>query len=252
MEHKKSKVLSVLLLVGIVGLIVILCLDLFPILKEVYQDRNDESKMIRYIAEHGAKGAPILIGLQALQVIVAVFPAAAIQVLAGLCYGVWLGALLSLVGYVAGNILVFAALRQFKATLVPYLPKPKKDRSHFIEPKRIKAMKNPEYAAFLLYLLPGIPNGVLPYLFADTKITFPRYLFSVTAASIPSVFLCTWLGDCLAEKNFLMAGILIAVAVIALVLLLVFKNKLTALFDQWTGEHKKKQEETPPAAKTEG
>ena len=78
--------------------------------------------MTSYISAYGAEGVPVLIGLSALQVIfLAVLPAAGIQILAGLCYGVWLGALISLTGLVLGNAVVFLAVRHFGRVLAPFL-----------------------------------------------------------------------------------------------------------------------------------
>lgn len=233
MKLEKSKILSILVLLLSLGLIILLFIDLFPLMREVFENRHDEDKMLEYIRAYGAKGMPILIGLQALQVIMAFFPAAAIQILAGLCYGIWLGSLLCLLGYVLGNMLVFTALRQFKSTLSEFLPKKDKTKKSksFIDINRIKQMKNPEYAVVLLYLIPGIPNGLLPYIFADTKITYSRYLTSIIVGSIPSVLLCAWVGQALARRNYILAGSIVAVTVLLLAAIYFNRTRLTRWAD---------------------
>ena len=92
--------------------------DLLPLLRQVAANAGDESKIVKYIASYGFKGVPILIGLQALQVITAVIPSAAIQLLTGLCYGVWWGTLINLVGCVLGNLIIFVAMVFFCWSLI--------------------------------------------------------------------------------------------------------------------------------------
>lgn len=232
MKEKKNWLVPVLLLAVMLLFIVALLIDLIPILVQVVKDHSDESRMVSYIDAYGSKGMFLIIGLQALQVIVAFIPAAIIQVLAGLCYGVWGGAALCIVGYILGNVVVFVALRQFGQVLGPLFPrksKPKKvasSKQKKFSLQRITQMEHPQRAAFLLYLIPGIPNGILPYLFARSKITFLQYLVAVVSASVPSVLLCTWLGERLSKGDWLSA-ILIAVAVVALAgIALLFKNKI--------------------------
>ena len=88
--------------------------DLFPLLREVATHTKDETAAVQYVDAHGMKGVPILVGLQALQTILAVIPSAAIQILTGLCYGIWWGTLINIAGCALGNSIVFltmAALR---------------------------------------------------------------------------------------------------------------------------------------------
>ena len=107
---KKTNLFTALVTAAMLGLIAIMVVDLLPLLKQVAANAGDESKIVEYISSYGFKGVPILIGLQALQVITAVIPSAAIQVLTGLCYGVWWGTLINLVGCVLGNLIIFVAM----------------------------------------------------------------------------------------------------------------------------------------------
>lgn len=221
MKMDKTKWLNIILLVAILALVALLLVDLFPLLKAVYVNREDESETISYINAYGTRGMWAIVGLQALQVVVAFFPSLAIQMLAGLCYGVWLGALLCVVGYLVGNLLVFGALRQFKKSLGSLFQKKESAKKRqLFNVEKIKQMKNPEVMVFLLFLVPGLPNGILPYIFAGTNITFARYISCVTVASIPSVLFCTWLGYSVSQKHYLQA--IIMSAVMAAILLLVF------------------------------
>jgi uncharacterized membrane protein YdjX (TVP38/TMEM64 family) len=216
-------------------LIAIMVVDLIPLLKKVISDAHDESKMIDYIHAYGIKGVPILGGLQSLQVMLTVIPAAAIQVLAGLCYGIWYGAIICIVGGIVGNMIVFIAVRQVKNTFSMILKErsnePKKQ--HFLSVATLNKMKHPEYIAFFFYLIPGIPNGILPYIFARTRISIGRYLLCVSAANIPSTIICTWLGERLAKGDYTTAIILAAVFVLIIVFVLIFKRKIMSKIESF-------------------
>jgi uncharacterized membrane protein YdjX (TVP38/TMEM64 family) len=247
MKSKRQTIFSVVILVLMLGLIAIMVIDLIPLLKQVLTDSHDEKKMIDYINAYGAKGVPVLAGLQALQVMLTVIPAAAIQVLSGLCYGVWYGAVICIVGGILGNMIVFIVLRQvkntfsalfrergeqgggaYKASKAGKAGQPKVPKQHrFLSVATLNKMKHPEYVSFFFYLIPGIPNGILPYIFARTHISIGRYLLSVSAASIPSVLLMTWLGERISKGDYKTAIILAAVFIIILIIVLIFRRKIT-------------------------
>jgi len=234
---KKNLILSMCILAVMAALIVVLLIDLAPIMEQVLQNNKNESNLESYIDAYGAKGAPILIGLCILQVISTVIPAAAIQMLGGLCYGIWRGALVSVAGYAIGNAIVFAGYRQVRKGIEPlfkdvFADKKEKTTHKFISVATIQGMKRPELLAFFLVLIPGLPNGVLPYIFARTKITFAKYILAITLASIPSVVLCTWLGERVSKGDYTTVAILVAVLAVIIVTVLIFRKKIMARIER--------------------
>jgi uncharacterized membrane protein YdjX (TVP38/TMEM64 family) len=228
-KTNRQIVFSFVILVLMLGLIAIMVVELVPLMRQVLRDTHDEAKMIDYINAYGAAGVPVLAGLQALQVMLTVIPAAAIQVLSGLCYGIWFGAVICIVGGILGNMIVFIVLRQVRSTFSVLFKerskKPKQDR--FLSVKTLDRLKHPEYVSFFFYLIPGIPNGILPYIFAQTKISLGRYLLSVSLANIPSTLLCTWLGERISKGDYRTAIILAGVFVLILIIVLIFRKRIT-------------------------
>ena len=200
-------------------------IGLFPLLKEVIANAGDENNMVQSIDAYGLKGVPLLICLQAFQIIIAFLPAAAIQILTGLCYGVWLGVCINLVGSILGNIIVFTAVRQFRS-LFSTLFKRKKGRKGLLSAEKLARLKKPEMVAFFLFLIPGIPNGFVPYVFAGTDISLRKYLLAVAAGSIPATFLCTFLGDRWSKGSHTTAVVIAVVVAVVIVLVFVFKDKI--------------------------
>jgi len=229
---KKHIIFQILIVAIIITLIVIMVVDLLPLIENVASNSGNESNMVNYIDSYGTKGVPILIGMQALQVIVAVIPSAAIQVLTGLCYGAYWGTLINLSGCLLGNILIFTAVRQLKDLIAPLL----KHRNHihkkFISKEMLDKIKKPEYVAFFFFLIPGIPNGIVPYVFAETKVSTWRYMVAVIAGSIPSTFICTFLGERVSTGNYTTAIVIGAVILLIMTIVIIYRKKIMSKITQ--------------------
>ncbi len=231
MKNKKRTILSICVLAVGIGLLVVMCISLIPLLKQVLDNSGNEADLVPYISSYGIGGVFLLMGLQIFQVVLPFFPTAVIQILAGLCYGIWLGSLVCLIGCVLGNSLVFLGMRQFKKTFSElFAPNPnkKKKPNKFLSVATISRMPRPALIAFLLFLIPGIPNGILPYIFSQTKITYPRFILSVACASTPSILLCSILGERIYAQDYTTAIILGAVVVVLAVVFFLFRNKILA------------------------
>jgi uncharacterized membrane protein YdjX (TVP38/TMEM64 family) len=240
-SEKKDLIISLFAFAAIAGLIIMLCVTLIPILADIFTDQ-DGRNVINIIHSHGIRGIPVLASLQALQVITTVVPALLIQIPAGLVYGTWAGLAICLAGSILGNMIVFVALRQFSSTVDHIFPTRKKRREEkaskpkkksklpfFMNPESLNRMPHPELVAFYVYMIPGIPNGVLPHLFARTKVSFGRFLAAVAAGNAPSTLVCTLVGDRLAHGDWRSAIVIIVVFVACIGVALLLRRKLITL-----------------------
>jgi uncharacterized membrane protein YdjX (TVP38/TMEM64 family) len=241
MDKKKDFITSLIIFAFIAGLIVTLCVTLIPILIDIFAGRDGED-VIGIIHSHGARGVPVLACLQALQVITTVVPAILIQIPAGLVYGTLAGLAICLAGSILGNMIVFIALRQFSTTIDHIFPSRRRKREEkarrprrksrlpfFLNPESLNRMPHPELVAFYVYLIPGIPNGVLPHIFARTKVSFARYLIAVVAGNAPSTLVCTLVGDRLAHGDWRGAVIIIVIFAACIGVALLLRRKLITL-----------------------
>jgi len=211
-------------------LVVVMAVLLFPLVREVVTNTHDESNIVDFVEAYGVRGAPILVGLSALQVIVPFIPAPAVGVLTGLCYGIFWGPVIFLAGCVLGNLFVFVFVRQLGGMFTLHLPHRKHEDKHknkkkFLSKEKIEKLKRPEIVAFFLFLIPG-PSGMIPYLFAETKVSLPKYLAAVVAGSLPSALVYVFLGERISSGNYTTAVIGAAVVVVALLVLLLFRKKI--------------------------
>jgi uncharacterized membrane protein YdjX (TVP38/TMEM64 family) len=206
-----------------------LCIDLLPLLKEVVDHIRNEQDMIEDIHQAGTRGFLIIVAFQALQIITVVFPTVAIQILAGLALGVWKGLLACIAGYLIGNAIIFILIQQLSKfmsdiDLTVMAARRLKNRDFsFIRQSRNATV----LALFLfLFLIPGIPDGVLPYLFAQTEISLPRYLLCIMFAAAPTILLSSLTGSQIAGGHFLAAAATALFLLIVSLLVIIFRRKI--------------------------
>lgn len=158
--------------------------------------------------ELGARGWIVMLGLQVLQIIVAVIPGEPIEILAGMLYGAWGGLFLCELGILIGTLLVFFTVRRFGMSLVRLLFSEEKLRGY----KFLQNEKRLETITFILFFLPGTPKDVLTYIAGITPISPCRFLLIALVARIPSVLSSTFGGSSIAGGN-LWGSVFIFVAV---------------------------------------
>lgn len=238
--HKnfKTNILPIFLIALLFALTLWLIYDLLPLMVNIVEHIKNENVVISEIRGYGSKSVLILFAMQVLQIVTSVLPAAPIQILAGLTFGSLYGTGICLLGYVAGNGIMFLFSRKVRqvVSLKITLPGRKKAKPKW-EFSFLKSAENKPMLAFLLALIPGIPNGILPYLFSKTDITLPRYLLSVFLAGIPTIYLSCFAGERIANGD-IMTAVAIAGALLLMAGVVVLLNK------RITGYFRNKQTKT--------
>ncbi len=201
----------------------------FPMLVKLLQ-KGDEKEIAAYLSKQGRwRGYLTIILFSIIQVISIVFPGMAIQVAAGLIYKWWVAFILCYVGFVAGNCMVFVFARRIGSRLSEKTAVSrkfsgwfqKKAESSWIMSKINSA--NPEFVFGMACLIPGIPNGIIPYIASSTTISAVGFGAAVAASSWIQIVL-----NCLAG-SFLIRGkygfvVLSFAAQIALILFMLWKR----------------------------
>jgi len=226
---KKRNIIDMIILVAFLCLFIAMIIQLLPLLEEVIENREDESIIAKTVDASGWRGPPALIGLAALQVIFPVIPAAAIGILTGLSYGVIWGSVIFLGGIALGNLFVVFLIRRIEGLLTTKIKhKTKKKHSGLLSKENLERIKKPEIVAFFLFMIPFI-SGAGPYLFAETSVKLWKYIIAVVAGSIPTAIIYVFLGERISQGSYTTAIIIASILVIAIVLILVFKNKIMSM-----------------------
>ncbi|MFV0412299.1 MAG: TVP38/TMEM64 family protein [Oscillospiraceae bacterium] len=225
MKNKKRAVLFAAACGLFILLLALLVADLIPLIRQLAANTKDESAMIDYIKAYGTRGVPLLAGLQALAVVVPFIPSLVVQILAGLCYGILYGGAICLVGFAAMHSLLFYGARQF-GSMFGGLFGARRGRVSKSMEGWLKKIKNPALAVFLLYLVPFVPNSMLPFLFAKSGLPFRRYFLAMAGATFPAIVVYCWLGERLGRGDYKTALVIAAVVLAAGALFLLVRGLL--------------------------
>ncbi len=201
---RKRKWFGILSLLLFAAVIVLLTL-LFTKVLAPYMSSTDELKA--FLERFGWKGRFILLGLQFLQVIIALIPGEVIELGAGFAYGGFEGTLICLAGVAAASSLMFLLVKKAGAPLVEtFISREKIQELRFINSERkLKRL------VFILFLIPGTPKDVLTYFVGLTNLQLSQFLAITLIARIPSVISSTFCGQMLSDKDYITAGLVYAV-----------------------------------------
>lgn len=160
-----------------------------------------------YIRSFGSMGWFVLLGLQFLQVFIALIPGELLESAAGYAFGPYMGTLLCYVGVAVASSLVFLLVRRFGVRLVEVFISREKIRQF----RFINTEKKRNSLIFLLFLIPGTPKDLLTYFVGLTDIKLGSFLIISMTARLPSVVSSTFGGHLLGEGKYWSALILYGV-----------------------------------------
>lgn len=174
-----------------------------------------------YIQSFGVWGWLVLLGLQVLQVFIALIPGELLETAAGYAFGPLLGTVLCYAGIAGASALVFLLTRRFGVWLVEvFISREKINQLRWIntETKRNNLI-------FLIFFIPGTPKDLFTYFVGLTDMKFHVFLAISLVARIPSVLSSTFGGHLLGEGRYGGAILLYAVVgVVSLAGLLIYNK----------------------------
>ncbi|HIZ20410.1 MAG TPA: TVP38/TMEM64 family protein [Firmicutes bacterium] len=188
----------VVLLVGVVTYFV--CTDLLGKIRTPEEFRN-------YIESFGWTGRLVLLGLQCLQVVIALIPGEIIEVGAGYAFGPVEGTLLCMGGVAIASAIIFLLVKRLGIKLVEVFV----SREKINELRFINSEKKLKRTIFVLFFIPGTPKDLFTYFAGLTRIKLSEFLVISLIARIPSVVSSTIGGHIINQENYLSAIILFAV-----------------------------------------
>lgn len=176
-----------------------------------------------YVNAHGAWGPLMMMGIMALQVIVAIIPGEPFELGAGFVFGWFPGAVWCLLGSAAASALVYLAVRKWGVKLVEaFFPREKIMRYSFMQNE-----KKLNILVFILFLIPGTPKDLLTYLVGLTPMRLWHFLAVTTIARIPSVVSSTVTGSFAQRGHYKAAVITYAVTIVISVLCILWYRRIS-------------------------
>jgi uncharacterized membrane protein YdjX (TVP38/TMEM64 family) len=194
-----------------------------------FQKLRDDAYRQRFsdwIMKLGIKGVLVLLGIQMLQIVIAIIPGGPVELLAGAAYGNLGGLALCLTGCAAATALIFFLVKKFGSPFVNlFFSKKKVDGFAFLQDTRKLS-----FIVFVLFLIPGTPKDILTYIVPLTNMGFTRFILITCLARIPMILASTLMGASVMKGRWLLLSLIFLLAVVVGLLGMLFGGRIIAFF----------------------
>ena len=213
MEKTKRRfiifIICFLLLTAILGLI------FWPFIKNLQNTEYQEAFTV-WVEGLGFRGVLILLGIQVLQIVVAVIPGGPVELIAGAAYGAWGGLLVLEAGCAIATALVFFLVRRFGLPFVTrFFGAEEVNNWGFLRDEKKTAL-----VTFILFIIPGTPKDTLTYLAPLSRLSLIQFTVISVLARFPAMFMTTVMGDAAMRGNwvlfFLVFGITAVIGILGI------------------------------------
>jgi uncharacterized membrane protein YdjX (TVP38/TMEM64 family) len=175
--------------------------------------------------------APIVyILLEAGQVITIFWPVP-LEIVGGFLFGLPLGLFYSMVGLTLGGVITFLLGRWVALKYVCRFIDPEK----FLRFRKLMSREG-SLAAFIIYLIPGVPKDFVSYILGLTRLSLKFFVVAVTIFRLPSTFLLTLQGAEAAKGHYWLSMGLIGFNYFLAVLIYRYREYLYQWIKDWYPE----------------
>ena len=193
---KKLSFKSIMLIVYLLA-IVLMAVLLWPFFASIASEEGIVSLQDR-VDGMGIFGVLLILGLQILQITVAVIPGEVLEFVSGALYGAFGGLILDLVGIFIGQTLIYWLVAKLGAEFAQKLGGSKLvQRFGFL-----KDAKKLNLLVFFLYFIPGTPKDAICYAAPLFGVQYAPFMIISLIARIPSVITSTFAGAAFGEGDF--------------------------------------------------
>jgi len=180
---------------------------------------GDEAKIQEFLMQSGTlKGLVYLFLLQAIQVISIVLPGAPIEIAGGMAYGFIKSFIVCHSSFVVTNLLIFLFARRFK--------------SDFLDGEKSRKMLaflskgDPFIAIVLCFMIPVMPNGIIPYAASAARISALKYTLGVFIGSSVQIFMMCAIGRKILSHDYTFMVIIVVLDFVAMFLLYKYRDTI--------------------------
>lgn len=230
MKQKNKELMNLIALAVLMAVLVFATVLVYKVFGHQAQDlfnlvrQGDEEAMAAYLSSQSqAAGYFTLFILCVLQVATIFFPGMVIQITGALIYGWSKAFAICFAGIVAGNALIFFIGRTFGKVFESFLSEEKQKDNWFS--KQLKG-SHAKFAVAIAFLIPGVPNGIIPYLAAGTKMHLKDYVEAVAGSAWVGVLLMCLAGHFIRSGNYAFTILTFAIQVALIVILTKNRDKI--------------------------
>ena len=215
-----------LILIALIVLTGVICWFMFKdvLVEMITLIRNgDEQQLSAFLAGQSMfTGLAALFLVSILQVVSIVLPGPVFQVAGAVIFGWWRSFLVCWAGFVCGNGLVFFLARFFGRSLTEALGLEQKNG--WLLNKMNSA--DPRFVTALACMIPGIPNGIIPYVAQRCDMRLYSFVFAIAASSWVNILLNCIAGHFLARGEYMFTFIAFALQLVILAIVALNKDRI--------------------------
>jgi uncharacterized membrane protein YdjX (TVP38/TMEM64 family) len=220
-NHRKRNLLIAL---GAAAGIGVLCFIFFWLLPTIFQKWISEEAIEAFLAgSSGARGLLLLALFQAGQVVSIFIPGAAVQIAGGLVFGALKSFLVCHLAFVGTNVAVFALARLRRESAAK--PNAKRGRKTQKVLDWINS-SDPSFMTMLAYMMPGIPNGFVPYAVVRTNVTLRQFFLATYLGSLIQIAIMCAVGSRIMSGDFAVSFFLVLGSLALIFVLYLTKSRL--------------------------
>lgn len=203
-EQKSLLIKRILAILSLLAVIGIFCLITYFAVYKFFASTDSPESFKAFIDGYGWWGWLVALGIQFLQVFIALIPGEFVEVGLGLSFGFIEGTIICYLGVGLASALVFFLVKKWGTKAVELFVDPKKIN----ELRFINSEKKLNTLVFLLFLIPGTPKDMLTYIVPLTRMKLSEFLIISLIARFPSVISSIIGGDFFGNGKYL-EGILL-------------------------------------------
>ena len=197
-------------------------------LKELFilLQHGNEQEIGDYLNAAGEKSGLLSVFFMSVLQVVSIFiPGMAIEIVAGVIYGWWKAFIMTFSGFVCGNVLVFFVARKLGRRINDILDL--HSRGSWLTEKINRF--SPPFVLAMAYLIPGVPNGIIPYIASRADIRGKTFALAVAASSWIQILCYCIAGHYLIRRNIPAVLLVFGIQIITIAVAVTNRNWLMAL-----------------------
>jgi uncharacterized membrane protein YdjX (TVP38/TMEM64 family) len=200
---------------------------LWPYLQPYYAIISDKEKISGLFKAAGNWAPVVYILLEAGQVLTMFWPVP-LEIAGGFLFGLPVGVFYSMIGLTLGAVLAFLLGRWLEKTYLRRLIEPEK-----LQRFRKVMRREGALAAFIIYLIPGVPKDFISYILGFTSLSLKFFVVAVILFRLPSTFLLNLQGAVAAKGHYWMSVGLIGFNYFLAILIIRYREYLYNWIKAW-------------------
>ena len=236
----KQDIIKFAVLVVLLAASIAITIYLWPYIKEL-SSVEGRQRLIETVTNAGPWGVLVLIALQLIQVIIAAIPGEVVQIVAGILYGPFFGAIIILGGALLSTMFVYWLVQKLGTPFVSKIvPAGTREKLDFIT-----RTSKIDIIVFIVFLIPGIPKDFVTYIISLTDVRPSHFFLFSTLGRVPGVIASVYIGSSFAEGNWVVLVVFIAIALVILGVCLWKREWIMTKLHDFAEKHGKHRDDKP-------